>query len=320
MAVTGEVDNAEAKRAALEAAAKFGPVRDEITVLPTASLGEKTWGITSVSVLNAREKMGNAAEMGTQILMGNAFRIWQVKSNWFQVQSSDRYLGWTEGGSFVAVTEAEVRNWNDGPLLIVTALEDRILEKPDPSAQEVSDVVLCDLVKRVGESGDWAQVALPDGRGGYLRRDSVEDYGTWQKERRPTPENIERTAKSFLGRPYFWGCNTPRGMDCSGFTKLVYFLNGVALDRNASQQARQGIEIPVDPEYSQLKKGDLLFFGRRGTKNSPEKVDHVAIYLGNRDFIQSSGRVKINSLDPKSEIADPRRIRRLLHVRRVLAE
>jgi cell wall-associated NlpC family hydrolase len=146
------------------------------------------------------------------------------------------------------------------------------------------------------------------------------DYADWRKSRSATPENIERTAKLFLGRPYFWGGNSVRGMDCSGLTKQVFFLNGIELHRNSSQQLADGADVSLDSDLKNLKKGDLLFFGRHARGNAPEKVTHVGIYLGDKLFIQSDGRVRISSLDPTSPLRDDRRIRSLLHVRRVLRE
>jgi cell wall-associated NlpC family hydrolase len=204
--------------------------------------------------------------------------------------------------------------------LIVTAYEERILERSEADAPPVSDVVMGGLIKRVGESGDWFKVELADGRAGYLPKKSAMDYLEWQASRHPTPENIERTARSFLGRPYSWGCNSIRGMDCSGLTKLVFFLNGIQLNRNASEQYHQGVEVPLNDNFQSLKKGDLLFFGHRGRRGRPERIDHTAIYLGDKLFIQASELVRISSLDPNSPLSDERRIRSLLHARRILPE
>jgi gamma-D-glutamyl-L-lysine dipeptidyl-peptidase len=316
--LSGEVDSQAAKDAVLAAIKTAGfDVSDSIVVLPQASLGERTWGIATISLLNMREKPGNSSEMGTQAFMGSVLRVWKTKTNWFLVQTSDHYLGWTEGG-FTPCTKEEADAWQKEPLLVVTALDERILEKPSPDAAPVSDVVLCDLVKPMAEDGDWFKVALPDGRTGFLPKAAGADYAQWQKEREPTPENIERTAKSFLGRPYFWGCNSPRGMDCSGFTKLVFYLNGIDLDRNAAQQCRQGVEVPLGNDFANLKKGDLLFFGRADRATGAEKITHVGIYLENKQFIQESVMVHVSSLDPSSPLSDRRRIRSLLHARRVL--
>ena len=131
-------------------------------------------------------------------------------------------------------------------------------------------------------------------------------------------ESIEKTAKSLLGVPYLWGGTSTKMLDCSGFTKTVYFLNGVDLLRNASHQWRQGTPVEPGKKLENLRKGDLLFFGRRN--DGKPKVTHVGIYLENGLFIHSSGLVHISSLDPDSELRDEARIRGLLGARRILTQ
>ena len=319
LVLTGDVTSAAAKADALAAVRAAGfKVTDRIAVLPEGELATTPWGLVCLSVANGRELPANPAEMGTQVLMGHPLRVWKRLGIWYLVQSADRYVCWMEKGSFQLCTAADMEAWRQSPLLMVTAFEDRVLEAPQTDAQPVTDVVMGGLVKKAGEAGDWIQVELPDHRAGWLRKESVEDYTTWRPSRRATPENIERTARSLLGRPYLWGANSPKGLDCSGFNKFVFFLNGVDLDRNASHQSKQGVEVPLDANLSQLKKGDLLFFGFRGSSHRPERVTHTGIYLGDKLFIHSSERVRINSLDPASPIRDEQRIRMLLHARRIL--
>jgi hypothetical protein len=323
LVLTGDVDRVETKLDVLKAVERSGvKVTDRVKVLPDPQLGDQVWGISCLSVASAREQPEHKAEMGTQIWMGDIVRVWKPSTNaifrWYQVQTGDGYVAWLEKGTFVRCTRERVDAWNRGPLLIVTALEDQILEKPRADAQPVSDVVMCDLVKRIGEEGEWFKVELPDQRVGFLPKSATEDYITWKQSRRATPENIERTARMFLGRPYFWGCNSPKGFDCSGFTKTVFFLNGIDLNRNASAQARQGVGVPLDGRLTNLKKGDLLFFGRRPRRGGSGRVTHVGIYLGDKLFIQSSERVRISSLDPDSPMADDYRIDSLLAARRLV--
>ncbi|MDB6111062.1 MAG: Dipeptidyl-peptidase 6 [Pedosphaera sp.] len=319
LVLTGAVDRAEVKAEILKAVERTGlKAADRITLPPAEELEDEVWGIASLSVANGREKPEHSAEMGTQILLGQVVKVWNRAGRWFLVQSADGYLAWLEKGTFVPCTKEQVQVWNNASLLFVTVYEDLILERPEAGAQPVSDVVMGDLVKKNSEAGNWFAVELPDGRTGFLPKPSAENYVAWKQARRATPENIERTARMFLGRPYLWGGNSPKGMDCSGFTKLTFLLNGIDLDRNASEQARQGMEVPLDPDLRELKKGDLLFFGARSRGDKPEKVSHVAIYLGEKLFIQSSERVRVNSLDPNSPIADHHFIQTLLHARRVL--
>jgi hypothetical protein len=317
--VSGEVDQPEGKTAAIEAVQGLpAKIIDHVAVLPEQRFGEKTWGIATLSVASGREEPDHKAELGTQILMGRVVRVWKGTRHWFYVQSQDGYLSWIESGSFVFCTKKQADTWTNAPLLIVTAFDERVVEKPDADSESVSDVVMGDLVKRTGERKDWFLVELPDGRAGFLPKRAAQDYKPWTKSRNPTADNIAKTARMFLGRPYLWGGNSPKGLDCSGFCKLTYLMNGIELNRNASEQVRQGTEVPLDSEFSKLKKGDLLFFGWGRSYDGPEWVTHVAIYLGNKSFIQSAERVKISSLNPAAPNYDEHHARSLLHARRIL--
>jgi cell wall-associated NlpC family hydrolase len=80
------------------------------------------------------------------------------------------------------------------------------------------------------------------------------------------------------------------------------------------------VEVALDADLKNLKKGDLLFFGHHSTGSKPEIITHVGIYLGNKLFIHSFEMVRINSLDPASPLRDERRIKSLLHARRILSD
>ncbi len=323
LVLTGEVDHAQAKLDVVHAVESTGAkVKDEIALLPEARLGNEVWAISCLSVASAREQPEHKAEMGTQIWMGNVVKVLKRTSNptfsWYQIQSADGYVAWVEKGGLVRCTREQADAWQQSPLLIVTAFEDRIVEKPQADALPVSDVVICDLVKKIGEEGDWYKVELPDKRIGYLAKSKAVDFAEWKKSRQPNAENIERTARQFVGRPYLWGGNSPKGVDCSGFAKTVFYINGINLNRNASEQALQGTELPLDEGLTHLRKGDLVFFGHPARRGHPERVTHVGIYLGDKTFIQSSQRVRVCSLDPNSPDADDYRIESLIKARRVL--
>ncbi len=285
---------------------------------PERDLGDDAWGIGCVSVASAHELPSHKSELGTQVLMGGVLHLRKQSGHWFYAETDDDYRSWVETESFVAVTKADVDAWQASPLLIVTAFEDCVREQPKPDAESVSDVVIGCRLRKTGEDGNWYRVELPDRRTGFLPKSAATDFARWQQSRRATPDSIERTAKSFLGRPYLWGANTPRGLDCSGLTKLTFFLNGIALRRNASQQAEQGVNISLDGDLKRVRKGDLLFFGHRACGDKPQRVTHVGIYLGDKLFIHSSQRVRISSLDPASPLFDKRRAETLLGAKRVL--
>ena len=106
---------------------------------------------------------------------------------------------------------------------------------------------------------------------------------------------IEDCALSFLGTPYLWGGRTHAGIDCSGFTQMVYGLMGMKISRDASQQINmEGAQVLNF--VSEAKPGDLAFFD-----NAEGRIIHVGLILKINhqfaDIIHASGEVRIDQLD-----------------------
>ena len=140
----------------------------------------------------------------------------------------------------------------------------------------------------------------------------------WLDSRKVNADDIISTAKTFMGIPYLWGGTSPKAFDCSGFTKTVYFLNGVMLPRDASQQVYTGELVDTKNGFQNLKPGDLLFFGRKATDSTAEKITHVALYIGDTEFIHASGRVRINSLDKSRPNYSDYRFNQFVRAKRIL--
>ncbi|MEO6348825.1 MAG: C40 family peptidase, partial [Aquaticitalea sp.] len=102
-------------------------------------------------------------------------------------------------------------------------------------------------------------------------------------------QNLLNTAFTYLNSPYMWGGKTPFGIDCSGFTQMVYKLNGYKLLRDASQQASQGIALSFIEES---EPGDLAFFD-----NEEGRIVHVGIIMEDNYIIHAHGQVRIDRLD-----------------------
>jgi hypothetical protein len=317
--LNGDVASAEAKNDVLEtfAASKISTV-DSIAVLPSKEMGQKTWGIITVSVANMRNDPKEAAELGTQTLMGGVVRVFKKKSMWYYIQSPDRYLGWADGEQFFRCTMEEADAWMMAEKVFVIVPYDFVKEEPLQSSSSVCDVVGGSVLKKIGEEKEWMHVSLADGRKGYIPKSSVTNYGDWGKRIVPVADKLEKTAKQFLGIPYLWGGTSVKGMDCSGFTKTVYLLNGLMLKRDANQQAEDGMDVDPGKNWENLQKGDLLFFGRKPNGERSERITHVAMYLENRMFIHSSGRIRINSLDPASPIYDDYHVKYFVRAKRML--
>jgi cell wall-associated NlpC family hydrolase len=299
--VKGDVDNLRAKDESLTAIAKAsgGTVLDSVRVLPDPQLGAKRFGIVAVSVGNVRTKPGHARELCTQAMMGTVMKLLKKRGGWYYVQLPDNYLGWLEESAMKITTPEGVDAWRSAAKMIVTSHFALVRERPTQAAVPVSDAVAGVLLKLLARSGAWVEVELPDGRRGYIEATNVERLEKWKQTRKLTADNIEKTAKMFMGVPYLWGGTSPKGMDCSGFAKIVFRLNGLELSRDADQQALMGEDVEPGKDFDNLRKGDLLFFGRRATADKPERITHVGICLEKRRFIHSPGGsgVRVNSLD-----------------------
>jgi len=290
---------------------------DSIVALPAPAVGEKVFGVVDVSVANLRTHPDHPAEMASQAILGTPVKILNKEHGWYLVQTPDEYLGWTND-MIVRMTADRYSAWASRPKVIVTAEVGWVRSAREKNAQPVSDVVAGAILASRGVEGQWWDVEYPDGRRGFLPRDEGAPLDAWLAGAHDTPERIIATAKRFFGVPYLWGGTSAKGMDCSGFTKTVYFLNGVLLPRDADQQSRVGDSVDIPPGKLNLKAGDLLFFGKHATADSAAKVTHIAISLGGARFIHSSTDVHINSLDPAdSDFSDFRAIS-FLGARRII--
>ena len=317
----GELGNTKAWNEVKEAIQQAGNPEfiDSITILPEKTCLEQPYAFVRVSVAPLRATPSKSAEMVTQALMGSVLKVLKVKRGWVYVQlTEDNYLGWIDIDQCVRQTQEQLDQWNNEPRVIITAAIDYIRNQPSSTAQSVCDVTAGAVLSGKEYNKEWIAVALPDGRNGYLINTAGMDYQRWKESRNPVQENIEKTARSFLGVPYLWGGTSPKGFDCSGFTKTVYKMNGITLQRDADQQGLAGENVPLEKNMDQLQKGDLLFFCAKPFSGIEKRITHVAIYMGKKEFIHCSGRVKFNSFDPSSPLFSENLLQRLIKVKRVL--
>ena len=98
----------------------------------------------------------------------------------------------------------------------------------------------------------------------------------------------------FLNTPYLWGGKNALGMDCSGFSQVVMSLFGIKLPRNASEQAREGKEVPT---LQEAVAGDLVFFNHADINPAQTNISHVGILIDSQRVVHCSGRVKVERID-----------------------
>jgi hypothetical protein len=246
--------------------------------------------------------------------MGTPVRILKNSDGWLLIQTPDLYIGWVDNDAINDMTDGEYLSWKASPRIFYMGKTGDILANPEPG-KVISDIVAGCILREGRQENGFSEVILPDGRRGFINKNEAIPLGQIIPGKLLTPENLVRTAESFMGIPYLWGGTSSKGFDCSGFVKTIYYLNGIILQRDASQQFGHGIRIRRSYYPDSLKAGDLLFFGSSG-QGRPHAT-HVAMYIGNTDFIHASGRVKINSLDStRSEFSRFRR-NSFLGIRRI---
>ena len=111
-----------------------------------------------------------------------------------------------------------------------------------------------------------------------------------------------------------------KGLDCSGFMQVLFFMQGWIIPRDASQQAQEGTLIGHKEEWegweARMRFGDLLFFGEKGKNNRSDRITHVGWWMGNGEFIHASGRVRLSSTDMDSKHYDSYNLSRFLFAKR----
>ncbi len=139
------------------------------------------------------------------------------------------------------------------------------------------------------ELDEWVKIDL-DGEEGYLFKEYV-DVGAKLDEALTISEvrygagvsdvriALSEFAKQYIGNPYVWGgTSLTRGADCSGFVLSVFRNYGISLPHSSRAQGNCGSAV----SYSELKPGDLVFYGNRSG------INHVAIYVGGGQVVHAS--------------------------------
>lgn len=317
LTLEGETSSQEAKEYLLNLAGKSFSMTDNINLLPDESLNGKVYGIINLSVANIRSEPKHPAELATQGLLGTPVKVLKKENGWYYIQTPDLYLSWVDDEGVFPVTKNEYEAWAKAEKIIITS--DMIYSYKDQDMERrVSDLVAGDMLKYSGEEGDFYSVEYPDGRKALVAKKDAMLFNEWFENRNPSAESVLTKAFSFMGMPYLWGGTSTKGMDCSGFTKTVYMLNGIILKRDASQQVYTGNLVTEEVDFDKLQPGDLLFFGFEGTKDKKERITHVGIYIGDTEFIHSSGMIKVNSLDSSRDNFSEFRYKTFIRAKRVL--
>lgn len=293
--VLGETTQAKAKTELLLGLAEKGfLVTDSLVVLPDISADSLYWGLVTISVCNLRSEPGHDAEMVSQAILGTPLKVLKKLSSWYLVQTPDKYISWVDSDAVVCLSEKQIENWRN-QIRMVYLPSDGLAINPE-TGKVATDLVAGSILCFEKNADKNSILLLPDGRPVEVSSSDLMEFKKWEN-RDLTINDITNTALNFMGRPYLWGGTSTKGVDCSGFVKTAYFLNGYILARDASLQFLQGDTITLEQGWQELKEGDLVFFGKKATDQRKARATHVGYYLGSGEFIHSSGYVRVNSFD-----------------------
>lgn len=321
--ITGETDQKKGIVSLMEALKNKGKkIENLVKILPDSSVGAWKYALVNNSVANIRSTAKHSGELATQAILGTSLKVLKIDGDFYLVQTPDGYISWVDHGGVTLLTLDQIRSWEKAPKVIFTKAFGHVYSNTDSELEKTGDIVLGSQLILLEEKDNYYKVQYPDKREGYLKKSESQPYDIWMNDLEASGTLVELYAKELLGVPYLWGGTSTKGMDCSGFTKTVYLMNGYVIPRDASQQIMAGNNVDPQLQIKGLQKGDLMFFGKKATDSTSQRVTHVGIWLGNDkgEFIHASGRVKIGSIDENSSNYDEFNTNRYLGSRRYLGE
>jgi cell wall-associated NlpC family hydrolase len=224
------------------------------------------YGICNLSIVPLRFEPSDKTELVSQVLYGDYFKVLEQRKSWSKIRLAfDKYEGWIDNKQYLDISEEQYQKLH-----------------------QVTPILTYDLIDFVQDDNSQLY-AIPLGaalNGLSILKHNHEGQTVNDIK---TKDNLIETAFLYLNTPYLWGGKTPFGIDCSGFTQMVYKLNGYKLLRDASQQATQGDALSFIEES---EPGDLAFFD-----NSEGEIIHVGIIMKDNYIIHAHGKVRIDRLD-----------------------
>ena len=235
------------------------------------------YGISGLSIIPVRKEPSERSEMVTQILFGEHFVVNEIMLGWAHVKMAfDGCDGWIDMKMITPLPEKTYLKIDHAPFAVSTDIFNII----PVNAEQTTMIV--------------AGSTLPCWRP-YLKEFSIEYeifpyYGNYTYRKPPNIRKvlIEQSLKYF-NSPYLWGGRSPLGIDCSGFSQIIYKMVGFVLPRDVDQQVHCGTALSFVEE---ARPGDLAFFD-----DDEGRIVHVGIIWEKNKIIHASGKVRIDNVD-----------------------
>lgn len=231
-------------------------------------------GICTLSIVPVRLDPDDKSEMVSQLLFGETYRVLKKNGKWCQIQmASDDYSGWIDLKQHTLITDKEFEKLQEESAYLAYDLS---------CHTDINDYQQALLMGSSLPHFDGMTFKVGGKKGLY--NGQVVEPGLEKNHL-----HIIKIAKRYLNAPYLWGGRSPFGIDCSGFTQMVYKFVGIYLKRDTYQQAQEGRLVQM---LASAKEGDLAFF-----VNKDDRISHVGILMGNDQIIHASGKVRIDRID-----------------------
>ncbi|WP_367753911.1 NlpC/P60 family protein [Flavobacterium sp. WC2430] len=229
------------------------------------------FGICNLAIIPLRFEPSDKSEIVSQVLFGEHFEIIEQFKQWSRIKMQfDDYEGWVDSKQYQLISEANYIQLSNDTII----LNGDLIEYITGNSNLLIPIPLGSSLSFINNNEINVNNFYFEG----TKINGIKD----KKE-------LINTAFLYLNAPYLWGGKTPFGIDCSGFTQMVYKLNGYKLLRDASQQATQGEALSFIEES---EPGDLAFFD-----NDEGNIIHVGIIMENNYIIHASGKIRIDRLD-----------------------
>lgn len=237
-------------------------------------------GICTFSILPLRAAPSHKSEMVSQLLFGETYDVLEEPDNdWLRVVTSfDRYEAWLTRQHHTPLSLDEY-----------LSLQDTFPICSLPDCAQLGDAAGEHLFKIMAGS------SLPHFESHYCRiGDKKYTYrgGICQNDKHSKQQLIVNYAQRYLYAPYMWGGRSSFGVDCSGLSQMAYKMSGLALPRDAYQQAAEGTRVE---SLSEAQAGDLAFF--KSVNRQDTHVTHVGILLSPQKIIHAAAMVDIDKID-----------------------
>lgn len=235
------------------------------------------YGISGLSLIPVRKEPSEKSEMVSQILYGEHFEVIDYLPGWQHVRLCfDGYDGWVDQKMTTPLSQRKFDRIGTAPHAVTTDIFSLVPVSKDQNLMLVAGSTLPFWHPNLKHFSIDDEVLTMTGNVSYRKHKDIRQF-------------IISQALKYFNAPYLWGGRSPFGIDCSGFTQIIYKMAGIAIPREARQQVYKGSVLSFVDE---CLPGDLAFFD-----DEEGHIIHVGIIWKRNKIIHASGKVRIDNVD-----------------------